>query len=135
MTIVIADDHALLRAELRAELELSGFTVCAEAADAAEAVEATRRFRPDVCLLDVYMPGDGICAAAEIAANAPETKVVMLSASRDEDLAVAAYRAGASGYVTKDLNGDRIGFALQRVLAGELVFWPAALAQINRHRH
>ncbi len=87
-SVLLADDHARTRAMVRHALEQSGdFVVCAEAADAAGAVEGARQERPDVCLLDINMPGNGIAAAAEITAALPGTAVVMLTVSRqDEDL-------------------------------------------------
>ena len=93
--------------------------VVAEAADAQGAVEAALEHRPDVCLLDVYMPGQGITAAAELAEALPEMAVVMLSVSdSDEDL-FEALRAGACGYLLKDTDPGRLPNALRAVLDGE----------------
>ena len=118
--VLLADDHARTRAMVRHALEESGgFVVCAEAADAAGAVQKAKESRPDVCLLDINMPGNGISAAAEITTALPGTAVVMLTVSRhDEDL-FDALRAGASGYLLKGLDEGSIGESLQRVLAGE----------------
>lgn len=117
--VLVADDHPPTRAGVRAALERAAFTVCAEAADAPAAVEAARRERPDVCLLDIHMPGDGIRAAETIARELPETAVVMLTVSRaDEDL-FAALRVGASGYLLKDIDPGRLPHALLGVLEGE----------------
>ena len=118
--VLIADDHARTRAAVRGALERNGeFAVCAEAADAASAIEAAKRERPDVCLLDINMPGSGIAAAAEITASLPDTVVVMLTVSRQDNDLFDALRAGASGYVLKEANHDRIGPALHQVLRGE----------------
>ena len=105
---------------MRAALEQTGtFTVCAEAPDSDSAIEAARRERPDVCLLDIHMPGDGIRAAETISRELPETAVVMLTVSRaDEDL-FDALRAGASGYLLKDIDPARLPHALHGVLEGE----------------
>ena len=86
--VLLADDHARTRAMVRTALELRGdFQVCAEAADAEAAVLAAESEEPDVCLLDINMPGSGIAAAARITAALPATAVVMLTVSRqDEDL-------------------------------------------------
>jgi DNA-binding NarL/FixJ family response regulator len=93
--------------------------VCAEVASAADSVAAAERERPDVCLLDVHMPGNGIAAAAQIAARLPETAIVMLTVSdSDEDL-FAALRAGAQGYLLKDMDPARLALALEGVLVGE----------------
>ena len=125
-TVVVADDHELFREALRADLEYCGFAVAAEAGDALDAVRAVLEERPDIVLLDVQMPGDGINAAHAIASELPGTKIVMLTASRDEDVARAALRAGASGYLLKDVDSDRLADALRRVAGGELCF-PARL--------
>jgi DNA-binding NarL/FixJ family response regulator len=82
ISVVVADDHPSTRAGVRAALEGEGFQICAECADAAGAVMAAERYRPDLCLLDVGMPGGGIDAAARITARVPETAVVMLTVSR-----------------------------------------------------
>ena len=117
--VVIADDHAAVRAGVRESLTEAGFEVCAEAADAPSAVEAAVRERPDLCLLDIHMPGSGIKAAEEITARVPETAVVMLTVSiSDEDL-FDALRAGAAGYLLKDTDPARLPHALHGVLAGE----------------
>lgn len=117
--VLIADDHPPTRAGVQAALEKGGFSVCAQAADAKSAIEAARRERPDVCLLDIHMPGDGIHAAETIARELPEAAVVMLTVSRtDEDL-FNALRAGASGYLLKDIDPVRLPLALQGVLEGE----------------
>ena len=80
--VLIADDHAPTRGDLREVLEEDGrFEVCAEAADAPAAVAAAVREQPDLCLLDIRMPGRGVAAAWEISARMPETKVVMLTVS------------------------------------------------------
>ena len=75
--------------------------------------------RPQVCLLDVRMPGGGVAAAWEISARLPETKIVMLTVSRDDTDLFAALRAGASGYLLKDIDPARLSDALESVLAGE----------------
>jgi DNA-binding NarL/FixJ family response regulator len=101
-------------------LERTGdFRVCVEAADAAGAVEGAKRERPDVCLLDINMPGNGIAAATQITGALPDTSVVMLTVSRQDEDLFDALRAGASGYLLKGLDEATIGDALQRVLAGE----------------
>lgn len=115
---LIADDHAPTRAGISHALE-NEFTVVAEVADAGAAVEAALREHPDVCLLDIHMPGSGIAAAAEIVQSLPGSRVVMLTASRDDNDLFASLRAGASGYLLKDMNPDRLPAALRGVLAGE----------------
>ncbi len=95
------------------------FRVCVEAADADSAVRGAKEAHPDVCLLDINMPGNGIAAAAQITGALPDTAVVMLTVSRQDQDLFDALRAGASGYLLKGMDEDSIGDALQRVLAGE----------------
>lgn len=128
--VVVADDHAGVRDVLADDLALAGFTVCALAADRPTAVDAAVREQPDICLLDVNMPGGGIAAAWEITERLPETKVVMLTTSRDEAVMVAALRAGASGYLLKDIPAERLPDALGAVLEGEATFPRTALARL-----
>ena len=117
--VLIADDHPVMRMGIASALEDGGLSVCAQAADAAGAIEQALRERPDVCLLDVNMPGGGIHAATEISAALPETAVVMLTISdRDDDL-FAALRAGVSGYLLKDTTPDELPESVRAVLRGE----------------
>jgi DNA-binding NarL/FixJ family response regulator len=116
--VLIADDHAPIRSGVAAILTDAGLDVCAEAADAAGAVEAALRERPDVCLLDVHMPGGGIRAAAEITSALPQTPVVMLTVSASDEDLLAALRAGASGYVLKNGDPQRIPNAVRSAHAG-----------------
>jgi DNA-binding NarL/FixJ family response regulator len=117
---LIADDHAAARAGVRTALEQGGFVVCAEAPDGPGAVAAALRERPDACLLDVHMPGGGgIEAAAEISARVPGTAIAMLTVSADEEDLFAAIQAGADGYLLKDVDPQRLPYALAGVLAGE----------------
>jgi DNA-binding NarL/FixJ family response regulator len=81
----LADDHAPIRAGIRAALEGHGFAIAAEVSSGECAVEAALRERPDLCLLDIQMPGGGIQAAAEIGLELPDTAIVMLTVSTDED--------------------------------------------------
>ena len=125
---VIADDHQPTRAGVRAALEADGCVVVAERSNGPSAVTAALEERPDVCLLDIHMPGGGgIKAASQITTALPDTAVVMLTASRDDDDLFEALRAGASGYLLKDMDPDRLGPALRGVLAGEAAL-PRSLA-------
>jgi DNA-binding NarL/FixJ family response regulator len=117
--VLIADDHPPTRAGVRMALESGGFEVCAEAGDAAGAVAAAARELPDVCLLDIHMPGDGIHAAEAITHELPDTAVVMLTVSREDTDLFDALRAGASGYLLKDIDPARLPLALHGVLEGE----------------
>ena len=117
--MLVADDHAPTRAGVRLILEPHGFEICAECSDAAGAVSAAQRDRPDLCLLDVRMPGNGVAAAAHIRACLPDTAIVMLTVSHNDDDLFNALRAGAAGYLLKDADRDRFVAALRGVLAGE----------------
>jgi DNA-binding NarL/FixJ family response regulator len=117
--VVIADDHAPTRMGVRASLEEAGFEICAEASTAPAAVDACREHAPDVALLDIHMPGNGVVAAQQIAAARPDTAIVMLTVSRDDEDLFDALRAGARGYLLKDIDPSRLGPALRGVLDGE----------------
>jgi DNA-binding NarL/FixJ family response regulator len=119
LRVVIADDHQLTRVGVRLALERGGFKVCAEADDAPSAVEAAERERPDICLLDIQMPGSGIHAAEEIARKVPDAAIVMLTVSRSDRDLFDALRVGASGYLLKDMDPERLPLALNGVLEGE----------------
>lgn len=118
-TVVLADDHPVIRMGLRMALVRGSFKVLAEAADRDGAIEAALRERPDICLLDIYMPGGGIEAAKAVSQAAPATAVVMLTVSSSPDDMLAALRAGAKGYLAKDTSPDRLPAALRGVLKGE----------------
>jgi DNA-binding NarL/FixJ family response regulator len=117
--VLIADDHAPTRADLRDAVEQDDrFTVVAEASDGAGAIEAALREHPDLCLLDIRMPGSGIAVTREITSRLPETKVVMITVSLDDADLLDALRAGASGYMLKDTDLDRLPYALLDTLNG-----------------
>jgi two-component system, NarL family, nitrate/nitrite response regulator NarL len=117
--IVIADHHDPTRTGLRLALEQDGFIVSGEEATARDAVAAAVREPPDICLLDVDMPGGGITAAEEIRAQLPHTEVVMIGERENGEDLFAALEVGASGYLLKDMNPDRLGPALRDVLDGK----------------
>jgi DNA-binding NarL/FixJ family response regulator len=125
--VLIADDQPPFRAGIRLALEEAGMEVSAEAGDAFAAIKAAAHLRPDVCLLDIHMPGNGIKAAAEIAARVPTTIVVMLSVSDDDADLFAALQAGASGYLQKDIEPRMLAQTLKGVVAGEAAL-PRTLA-------
>ena len=120
-TVLLADDHATIRGAIRSDLEDLGYEVCDEVGDGPAAVSAAVEHRPELCLLDVEMPGSGIAAAREIAALVPETQVVMLTVSRDGRDVAASIEAGARGFVLKDVPPAGLDAALRAVLDGELV--------------
>src|SRR5688572_16599917 len=117
--VLIADEDAPTRAEMREALEQDErFTVVAEATDGAAAVQAALRERPDLCLVDSRVLGSGIAATREITARLPETKVVMITASLDEDELFSALRAGAIGYLHKDIDPARLPHVLNDAVEG-----------------
>jgi DNA-binding NarL/FixJ family response regulator len=115
-----------MRSRIREALEAGGFEVCAEAPNAMRAVEIALKYSPDVALLDIHMPGNGIKAAKEITDQLPGVAVVMLTQSREDAHLFDALRAGAAGYLLKDMDFDRLPEALRGVLAGEAAI-PGAL--------
>jgi DNA-binding NarL/FixJ family response regulator len=117
--IVLAEDEPVTRTALRRLLEGAGFEVTAEAGDADSAIESSLRERPQICLVDLFMPGGGIRVVREVSRRLPEASVVVLTASEDRDHMVDAIRAGASGYLVKSMDPNRIAHALHGVLAGE----------------
>jgi len=124
-TVLLADDHAVIRGAIRSDLEELGYEVCAEVGDADAAIAAALEQRPGICLLDVELPGGGgIAAAREIAARLPETRIVMLTVSRDDRDVIASTAAGAVGFVLKDVALDRLHAALLAVLDGQTVVAP-----------
>lgn len=138
--VLIADDHPPTRAGIARALEGKGFVICAEASNASVAVEEALRLGPDVCLLDIHMPGSGIDAAGEITSRLPETSVIMLTVSRNDDDLFDALRAGASGYLLKDMNPDRLPDAIRGVLNGEAAMPRSLVAHVieefrQRGRH
>jgi DNA-binding NarL/FixJ family response regulator len=117
--VLLADAHAATLAGLRIALTGDPFEVVAEATDAAGAVAGALRERPDVCVLDADMPGGGVGATGEIARELPGTGVVVLASARDDGAMLDAVRAGAVGYLLKDMDPERLRFALIGVTQGE----------------
>ena len=128
--VLIADDHPPTRAGVRLALERAGFIICAEAWTADRAVELAVQERPDICLLDIHMPGSGIAAAGAIAERLPATSIVMLTVSQDDDDLFAALRAGASGYLLKTTDPERLPHALEGVLRGEAALPRALVSRV-----
>jgi DNA-binding NarL/FixJ family response regulator len=122
--VAIVDDHGLFRAGVRAELE-GHVELVGEAASVDEAVALVTQARPDVVLLDVHMPdGGGVAVIRGAADQAPGTLFLALSASDAAEDVIATIRAGARGYVTKNIATDELLDAIARVQAGDAVFSP-----------
>jgi DNA-binding NarL/FixJ family response regulator len=129
--VLIADDHAPTRADVRRALDAhERFEICAEAADAVGAVQAAVRERPDICLIDVRMPGSGLSATWEITARLPRTKIVILTVSGEDADLFAALRAGAAGYLLKTMDFASLPEALDGVCSGEAAIPPVLVARV-----
>jgi len=135
LRVLVADDHAPTREDVCRALTEGGMVVCAEAADAARAVQLALETRPDVCLLDVRMPGGGVAAAWEISARLPTTKVVMLTVSDEDGDLFRALRAGAVSYLTKDIDFETLPGALLDVAEGKAAIPPALVARMVMQFH
>lgn len=126
-TVLLADDHAVVRKGLRFLLDESDrVEVVAEAADGREAVATAQNVRPDLVIMDIQMPNlNGIDAAAQILKERPETAVIILSMYSDESYILRALNAGAKGYILKDSVETDILSAVRAVTAGKPFFSPA----------
>ncbi|CAL9517749.1 MULTISPECIES: response regulator transcription factor [Streptomyces] len=128
--VLLADDQALLRATFRILIDsCADMEVVAEASDGREAVELTRAHRPDIVLMDIRMPGtDGLAATSTLCAD-PElsaTRVLILTTFETEDYVAQALRAGASGFLGKDVTADTLLDGLRTVASGEALLSPGA---------
>lgn len=121
-TLLLADDHQLLRQGLRRAMEDAGFTVVGEAGDGEEAVRLAEALRPEVALMDVTMPVlDGIEATRLLRRQSPTTRVVILTMHGEEDMVARAMRAGAVGYLVKDCSMQQVADTLRLAVRGEAV--------------
>jgi len=118
-SVLVADDDPTHRRGVREALEANGFVVVAEAGDADTAINATTRLRPDILLLEVELPGDGLAAVGRIAKASPKTLIVVLSRSERPDDVVTALTRGASGYLLKGISGERLASTLRGAYDGE----------------
>ena len=131
MRVLLADDHALFRDGIASLLGAWGFDVVGQAADGAAAVALAARLDPDLVLMDVRMPGvDGLEATRRIAAANPRIAIVMLTVSEDEDDLFGAVKAGARGYLMKNLEAVEFRAMLEAVGRGEPAITPSTAARI-----
>jgi two-component system, NarL family, response regulator DevR len=132
LRLLVVDDHEVVRQGLVALLDRRpGFQVVAQAGTVAESIEAARRFRPDIIVMDVRLPdGSGIEACREIRAEFPETRVVMLTSYPDDDAVLSAIVAGASGYLLKQVRARDLVAALETVGRGESLLDPAVTEKV-----
>ena len=127
LRVVVADDQALVRTGFRMILTADGIEVVGEAANGAEAIDAVRRTRPDVVLMDVRMPGlDGLEATRRIlAAEGDAPRVLMLTTFDLDEYVYAALAAGASGFLLKDVTPEQLTAAVRLVRAGDALLAPS----------
>lgn len=130
--ILLADDHKMVRKGLQLFLSSqNGIEVIGEAASGEEALERAGELAPDIVLMDAIMPGiGGIEATSLIAKQHPSVKVVILSSSSDESHALPAIRAGAKGYLLKDIEPEELAAAIKRVHAGKVELHPDITGQL-----
>jgi DNA-binding NarL/FixJ family response regulator len=123
----MADDHHLVRAGIRSLIEkMSDVRIVAETGDGREALELIDRYRPDVALLDITMPGlNGLEVAARIEKTGARTRVIILSMHADEGYVAQALRAGVAGYLLKDAVATELHLALNAVARGESYLSPS----------
>jgi two-component system, NarL family, response regulator LiaR len=132
--VLVVDDHSVVREGLRQFLELdSELTVVAEAADGAEAVRMACLFSPDVVLMDVLMPGmDGIDATLSIRRDRPNVEVIMLTSVLERTTVVRAVKAGAIGYLLKNIQAEELCRAVRAAAAGQVQLSPQVSAYLMR---
>jgi two-component system nitrate/nitrite response regulator NarL len=118
-SVLIADDDIPHRRTVREALERDGFVVVGEASDAAAAIGAATRLRPDICLIEIELPLEGLSAVGRIAKASPETLIVVLSRSERPEDVVTAITRGASGYLLKGISGERLASTLRGAYRGE----------------
>jgi DNA-binding NarL/FixJ family response regulator len=130
--VLIADDHAVVRQGLRTFLELQDdVEVVADVADGEEAVAAVGDHHPDVVLMDLVMPNlDGVEATRRILGERPSTRVIALTSFLDDDKVLPAVRAGAAGYLLKDVEPQELVRAIRTVYGGEGLLHPAVTARV-----
>jgi two-component system, NarL family, response regulator LiaR len=132
IAILIADDHPVVRQGLRTFLETQdGLEVVGEASDGAEAAELAQQLLPDVVLMDLVMPGlDGVEATRRIREISPSTKVIVLTSFDEDEKVFPAVKAGAAGYLLKDVRPQELAEAVRRVHAGEALLAPSVAAKL-----
>jgi two-component system, NarL family, response regulator DevR len=132
MKILLVDDHEVVRLGLKALLSRnSQFQVVAEAGNVSEALDRVARYRPDVVVMDIRLPGkSGIEATREIVKKYPETKVIMLTSYAEDELLFDAISAGAAGYVLKQIGSGELVTALEKIGRGESLLDPSLMQKV-----
>ncbi len=134
ITIIIADDHSVVRQGVRTLLETqTDFKIVAEAATGEEAVKLCREFFPDVVLLDLLMPGiGGVEATAQIKQSSPVSNVVVLTSYHDDEYIMPAIKSGALSYLLKDVSATELIEAVRKAAVSEVVLHPRVAQKIMR---
>ena len=132
ISVLLVDDHSLFRSGIRALLQRHPeFTVAGEAADGAEGIKRARQLQPDVVLLDLNMPGmSGVETLQLMRQDCPETAILMLTVSEDAQDLLVALKAGACGYLIKNIETDVLIRSIRRAAAGETVVAEAMTAKL-----
>ncbi|MFL5877989.1 MAG: response regulator [Solirubrobacteraceae bacterium] len=130
--VLVVDDHAVVREGLRTFLSLQdGIEVVGEAGDGREAIAAAQRLRPDVVLMDLVMPRvDGVEAMRELRDHVPGARVIVLTSFLEDDRLLPAIRAGAAGYLLKNVEPSELARAVRTADAGEALIDPAVAARL-----
>ena len=130
--ILLVDDHEVVRLGLKSLLEHNAkFDVVAEAGTAKEAVEKVEKYQPDVVLMDIRLPGtSGIDACQEITKRWPDVRVVILTSYAEDDMLFSAIRAGASGYVLKQIGAEGLIAAIEAACRGDALLDPAVTQRV-----
>jgi two-component system, NarL family, response regulator DevR len=130
--LLLVDDSEMVRTGLRALLGTeSTFEIVGEAANVAQGVDASARFKPDVVLLDIRLPdGTGIEACRQILKRSPDTRVLMVTSVVDDSVVDDAIRAGAHGYLLKEIDGRALVNAVREIAAGKSIIDPAITARV-----
>jgi len=130
--VLVVDDHAVVREGLRTFLSLQdGIEVVGEASDGREAIAAAQRLRPDVVLMDLVMPRlDGVQAMRELRDHVPGARVIVLTSFLEDDRLLPAIRAGAAGYLLKNVEPSELARAVRTADAGEALIDPAVAARL-----
>jgi DNA-binding NarL/FixJ family response regulator len=128
ITVMIVDDHPLVRGAVRDAVSAPDVTIVAEAATAEDALDIAPRIKPDILLLDIELPGmSGVQLLRELVPRLPMTKIIMLTVSGSDRDVLDAVRNGAAGYLTKDVTPESLARAVRAAHDGELVM-PRRLA-------
>ena len=132
IAVLIADDQRLMREGLATLLSLApDIRIVGQAADGAEAIDLARQLKPDVILMDIQMPGtDGVAATQTIHLELPDTRVIILTTFDDDEYLLTGLRAGACGYLLKDMPSEQLAQAIRAAARGESPIGPAVAAKL-----